>query len=255
MVIAGLLGVPEADQQSFSAWSHDITDFLGAGRPDAERAAAADRALGEFRAYLTELIAEARAAARQDLLGTLLRGADGDEPLTDDELLATCVTLIFAGHETTANLVSNAVVALLETPAQLQALRDDPSLMERAIEETLRYNGSVQRVRRIATEDLELGGRLIARGDAVLNFVGSADRDERAFDDPDRFDIGRTEGRHLAFGYGPHFCVGAALARMEAPIMLAALLERFPSIRLTAPVRWWENIVFRGPAELLVELA
>ena len=166
------------------------------------------------------------------MMGILMRGADGDEPLNDEELMATAVTLVFAGHETTANIVSNAVLALLEHPDQMAALRADPSLIEAAIEETLRYNGSVQRVRRVARDDVELGGQHIAGGDVLLNFLGSANRDERAFADADRFDLARSTTRHLGFGYGPHFCVGAALARMEAPIMLARLLERYSTIEL-----------------------
>ena len=226
-LIAGLLGVPEQDQAEFSRWSHDIVAFLGGGKPDVDRAVAAERALSEFRAYLRELIAEARTAQRDDMMGILMRGSDGDAPLNDEELMATAVTLVFAGHETTANIVSNAVLALLEFPDQLEALRADPSLTEAAIEEALRYNGSVQRVRRVARDDVELEGQHIAGGDILLNFLGSANRDPRAWDEADRFDLSRSTTRHLGFGYGPHFCVGSALARMEAPIMLGALLERY----------------------------
>ena len=254
-LIAGLLGVPERDQADFSRWSHDIVAFLGGGKPDVDRALAAEQALSEFRAYLRELIAEARTAERDDMMGVLMRGADGDAPLNDEELMATAVTLVFAGHETTANIVSNAVLALLEFPDQLAALRADPSLTEAAIEEALRYNGSVQRVRRVARDDVELEGQQIAGGDILLNFLGSANRDPRAWDDADRFDLSRSSTRHLGFGYGPHFCVGSALARMEAPIMLGALLERYASIELEAPPRWAPNIVFRGPEQLLLRVA
>jgi len=254
-LIAGLLGVPERDQADFSRWSHDIVAFLGGGKPDVDRALAAEQALSEFRAYLRELIAEARSAERDDMMGVLMRGADGDAPLNDEELMATAVTLVFAGHETTANIVSNAVLALLEFPDQLAALRADPSLTEAAIEEALRYNGSVQRVRRVARDDVELEGQQIAGGDILLNFLGSANRDPRAWDDADRFDLSRSSTRHLGFGYGPHFCVGSALARMEAPIMLGAILERYASIELAAPPRWAPNIVFRGPEQLLLRVA
>ena len=253
-LIAGLLGVPERDQAAFSRWSHDIVAFLGGGKPDVDRALAAEQALSEFRAYLRELIAEARTAQRDDMMGILMRGSDGDAPLNDEELMATAVTLVFAGHETTANIVSNAVLALLEFPDQMAALRADPSLTEAAIEEALRYNGSVQRVRRVARDDVELEGQQIAGGDILLNFLGSANRDPRAWDEADRFDMSRSSTRHLGFGYGPHFCVGSALARMEAPIMLGALLERYLSIALEAPPRWAPNIVFRGPEELLLRV-
>ena len=253
-LIAGLLGVPEQDQADFSRWSHDIVAFLGGGKPDVDRAVAAEQALSEFRAYLRELIAEARTAQRDDMMGILMRGSDGDAPLNDEELMATAVTLVFAGHETTANIVSNAVLALLEFPDQMEALRADPSLTEAAIEEALRYNGSVQRVRRVARDDVELEGQHIAGGDILLNFLGSANRDPRAWDEADRFDLSRSTTRHLGFGYGPHFCVGSALARMEAPIMLGALLERYGSIALEAPPRWAPNIVFRGPEQLLLRV-
>jgi cytochrome P450 len=254
-LIAGLLGVPEQDQAQFSRWSHDIVAFLGGGKPDVDRAVAAERALSEFRAYLRELIAEARTAQRDDMMGILMRGSDGDAPLNDEELMATAVTLVFAGHETTANIVSNAVLALLEFPDQMEALRADPSLTEAAIEEALRYNGSVQRVRRVARDDVELEGQHIAGGDILLNFLGSANRDPRAWDEADRFDLSRSTTRHLGFGYGPHFCVGSALARMEAPIMLGALLERYGTIALEAPPRWAPNIVFRGPEQLLLRVS
>jgi cytochrome P450 len=183
-----------------------------------------------------------------------MRGSDGDAPLNDEELMATAVTLVFAGHETTANIVSNAMLALLEFPDQMTALRADRSLLEAAIEEALRYNGSVQRVRRVARDDVEVEGQHIAGGDILLNFLGSANRDPRAWDEPDRFDLSRSTTRHLGFGYGPHFCVGSALARMEAPIMLGALLDRYPSIALEAPPRGAPNMVFRGPEQLLLRV-
>ena len=160
------------------------------------------------------------------------------------------MTLIFAGHETTANIVGNCLKALTANPDQLQALRDDPELVPGAIEEALRYDCSVQRIRRIALHDVELGGREVKQGQPLLNFIAAANRDEQVFEDPDRFDVRRAPTKHLGFGYGPHFCVGAALARMEAPMMLGALIERFGSITLAGPVRMRDNIVMRGPERL-----
>jgi cytochrome P450 len=256
LVIGELLGVPREDQHRFTVWSADLVSFVGTGAvADPERVDRAERSMAEFRAYLSPFITARRAEPTDDLLGLLVAPARDSDRLTDDEVLATCVTLLFAGHETTANLIGNGLVALLRHPVQLDRLRARPDLAESAVEELLRYDSPVQRNRRRAAEDVELLGRPIARDDRVLAFLGAANRDPLAFPDPDRLDIEREPGRHLAFGHGIHYCVGAALSRLEAPIALNALLARYPRLALAdGPVRWMPNIAFRGPREVLVTL-
>lgn len=255
LVIGELLGVPRADGDRVMEWSADIVAFVGTGAADLERLDRAERSMREFRESLRPLIAERRRHRRDDLLGRLARPARDEDSLTDDELVATCVTLLFAGHETTANLIGNGLLALVRHPDQLRILGERPDLAEGAIEELLRFDSPVQRNRRRATRDIELAGRRIAPGDRVLAFLGAANRDPQVFPDPDRLDIERPPGRHLAFGHGIHYCVGAALSRLEAPLALAALLRRYPRLSLApAGVRWKPNIAFRGLEELRVRL-
>jgi cytochrome P450 len=255
LVIGELLGVPPDDRDRFMAWSADIVAFVGTGAADPDRVDQAERSMREFRESLRPLIAERRRRGGEDLLGLLARPARDEDGLSDEELVATCVTLLFAGHETTANLIGNGLLALLRHPGQLRLLRDRPDLAEAAIEELLRYDSPVQRNRRRATRDVELAGRRIAPDDRVLAFLGAANRDPAVFADPDRLDIERSPGRHLAFGHGIHYCVGAALSRLEAPIALGALLRRYPRLGLAAAdVRWKPNIAFRGLEALPVRL-
>ena len=210
--------------------------------------------MAEFQAYLEPLIARRRSDPGSDLISLLV--APAADALDRDELVAACVTLLFAGHETTANLIGNGLLALLERPPALEGLRRAPEMRVPAVEELLRFDSPVQRNRRRATRDTELGGRPIRAGDRVLAFIGSANRDETVFDRPDDLDLARGPSKHLAFGYGIHYCLGAALSRLEAPIALAAILERFPAIRLgpdSLPA-WRPNITFRGLQQLVVRL-
>jgi len=255
LVIGELLGVPREDQPSFTRWSADLVAFVGTGATDPARAVTAEQSMAEFRDYLGPLIHARRQRPTDDLLGLLAAPSRDVDRLTDDELIATCVTLLFAGHETTANLIGNGLLALLRHPGQLAVLHDDASLMTGAVEELLRYDSPVQRNRRRAVSDVELGGRHIRQDDRVLAFLGAANRDPGMFDEPDRLDVRRAAGRHMAFGHGIHYCVGAALSRLEAPIALDALLRRWPRMALAdEPIRWKPNIAFRGLEELRVTL-
>ena len=254
IVIARLLGAPFEERERFERWSSDIVAFVGSGSPLADRAERADRSIAEFRQCLVPLIDERRGEPRDDLLSQLISSDEG-EVLTEDELVATCITLLFAGHETTANLIANGLLALLRHPEELARLSADPACAATAVEELLRYDSPVQRIRRVAVADVEVGGRLVRGGDRVMAFTGSANRDPDRFPEPDRLDLTRGDIGHLAFGYGIHFCVGAALSRIEAPIALNALLRRFPRLRLSdVPVRWKPNITFRGLESLELEL-
>ena len=250
-VIAELLGMPLADREMFKAWSDDVGQSFNWMVPTLERAYASQRALLD---YFQDLVAQRRRAPGEDLLSALMSDEQGSQ-LTEDELLATCVFLLFAGHETTTNLIGNSVLALLRHPRQLQRLQADPALIGTAVEELLRFDSPVQTAFRRATVDFELHGQHIRQSDHVLLLLGAANRDPAQFENPDTLDLGRRENRHLAFSLGPHFCLGAALARLEGQIAIQTLFKRFPSIELdTANLEWRPNVLLRGLESLPVRL-
>ena len=254
-VICEMLGVPVGDHDGFRQWSLDIARSLDAiATPTdpaiVERGNAARRALT---GYFRSLVAERRARPSQVLLSTLIAVEEAGDRLTEQELLATCVLLLVAGHETTVSLIGNGLLALLRHPHAMNALRADPSLIGSAVEELLRYDGPVQRVGRIANVAVELGGHTIPAGDLVLSLIGAANRDPAHFPEPDRLDLRRAENRHLAFGLGIHFCLGAPLARVEGQIAFNALLRRLPGLTLrTAVPQWRESATLRGLRSLPV---
>ena len=226
-----------------------IADMLGVPREQRDR-------LGDGYEYIRELVAEKRRHPRDDLISQLVRMEAAGDHLDEQELQAMIGLLIFAGHETTANLISIGVLTLLDHPDQLARLQAEPDLIPGAIEELLRFNGPVLTpVPRIALEDVELDGQRIRRGDLVLVSLGSANHDEAAFTDPEALDVARTLSRHVAFGQGVHFCLGAPLARLEGDIAFRTLLRRMPDLRLNAPrrsIRWRGNVNLRGLAALPV---
>lgn len=248
LVIGQLLGLPDDLGPQLVAWSAAITDLVGTGTPDPARLQAAERALQGIHGVVAPLIDTRREDPGEDLLSLLAAAESDGDRLTDDELLATCVVLLFAGHETTANLIGNAVAALLAHPDQLEVCRHDPSTVAAAVEETLRWDGSVQRIRRVVAADVVLGDVPLSQGDLVLAFLGSANRDPAIHQAPDRFDIHRRGPSHVGFGHGIHFCLGAALARTEAPIALQVLLGRIPSFSADpkATLTRRSNLTFRG---------
>ena len=232
IVILEMLGVPADDHGRFRAWANALLE------PPMTVEARADstRLLTEFTDYLRQLFAERRARPRDDLVSALIAAEQAGDRLSENELFSTMVLLIVAGHETTVNLIANAVLALSERPELRDALAADPSGMPRAIEEFLRYDGSVERaLNRFAAEDVEWDGHLIRRGEPVIFILSSANRDEARFDRPDGLDAERSPNPHLAFGKGPHYCLGAPLARLEAEVALRALLTRLPNLRLAVP--------------------
>jgi cytochrome P450 len=254
-VICEMLGVPVKDHERFKAWGLDIARGLDAIMlpPDSEvgqRSVAGRRALAE---YFRELIAERRAAPRDDMLSALITAEEAGDKLNEEELLATCILLLVAGHETTVNLIGNGTLALLRHPDQLQKLREKPGLIVTAVEELLRFDGPVQRTARIPSEDVTIGGRIIPKGELVMPFIGAADRDPAQFPDPERLDITRTDNRHIAFGWGIHFCLGAPLARIEGQIAIGTLVRRLPNLRLaTEAPAFRQSLTLRGLSALPV---
>jgi cytochrome P450 len=242
-IITELLGLPLADVQALRQWSADIAYFFGAMR-GVKRAMASD---AEFRAYLHAMVAERQARPGADLLSALVTTEVDGEKLDEGDVVSTCILLFIAGHETTTNLIGNGLLALLEHPDQLALVREDPGLVPGAIEELLRFTSITPFVGRVAREDVELGGRTIEKGQFVILVLGGANRDPDVFTDPDRLDVRRADNRHLAFGMGMHYCLGAPLARTEGAIALETLLRRWPKLRLgpDAPA-WQANVGLRG---------
>jgi cytochrome P450 len=250
IVIAELLGIPARDRDEFRGWSAgvaQIIDPLNAERGLARAREAATALAGYFRGML----ALRRAEPRDDLLSAMIAAEQDGRVLGEGDLLALCTLLLAAGHETTTNLLANAVLALLRFPDQAERLRAEPGLMATAVEEFLRFDSPVQFTDRVAVEDVELAGQRIPRGRIVGLLLAAANHDPAQFAAPHRLDVGRADNRHVAFGGGPHFCLGAPLARLEAEIALGALLRRFPELRGDpSAVVYRPSVLLRGPVAL-----
>jgi cytochrome P450 StaP len=252
LVISELLGVPREHR----GWLRDRAVALQEanssrteGRPD--RYATAEAAARDLRDYFLGEVLLRRRQEFDDLTALLVRGQGMDEPLTDTEIVSTCIHLLTAGHETTTNLVSKAVLALLAHPRTLDELRTDPQLMPGAVDELIRYDPPVQMITRWAYRDHLIAGRTIPRGSRVVLVLGSANRDRERFAAPDTLDIRRNASRHCGFGMGIHYCLGAPLARLEAEIGVAGLLRELPHLATTGePVRYADDLVFHGPSRL-----
>jgi cytochrome P450 len=245
-VICELLGVPHRDRERVRAWSRRLVDQA---TPDLteDGLARIEQAMEEFEDYLRDLIHQRRVTPADDILSALVTAQERGDQLSDDELLSTCFLLLVAGHETTVNLIGNGTLALLRHPDQLRRLQQDPTLIRSAVEELLRYDSPAQIVGRIVTERMQIGERMLSDGDLVFPVLGAANHDPDRFDDPDRLDLGRSNNRHVSFGNGPHFCLGAPLARLEAEIALSTLVRRVPALRLdTETPEWRPNPFLRG---------
>ena len=272
MVISELLGLPASDRDRFKRWSDDLFAILGTARHKTtdllERAA---QSLSEMTEYVKDLSHKRRETPEDDLLTALLSvtaeedlgcphphspaSAHASSILTEEELVSNINILLSTGHETTTHLIGNGLLALLHHPDQMERLQSQPSLLEPAIEEMLRYDNPVQITYRSALEDANIHGKLIRKGDLVNSIIGSANRDPQRFSNPDCFDVTRNEGRHLGFGLGIHFCIGAPLVRLEAEIVFETLLRRFPRISPgTETLEWQEHPIFRGLKSLPVNL-
>jgi cytochrome P450 len=253
-VIAEILGVPIAMQQEFLEWGNGAAVTLDIGITYAEFDRA-EKSLNALRAWMIGHFARLRENPGEDLLTQLVHVTDEQGGLTEDELAATAMLLLGAGFETTVNLIGNGTVQLLAHPEQLERLRADPDLWPNAVEEVLRFDSPVQRTARVAMAPTELAGLDLTRGQLVVAILGGANRDPAVFDDPHRFDVGRTNARdHLAFSAGVHFCLGAALARLEGEIGLRTLFERYPDLALAGAPRRRSTRVLRGYEQLPVRL-
>ena len=253
IVIAEMLGVPGSDQNQFKAWSDDIAIALAG----IDSARSKEELLGQYElaqesflalsSYFKEKVTALRLKPLENLLSALVQAEEKGDRLTEQELFANCVLLMIAGHETTTNLIGNGVLAMLRNPSEQQTLRDNPELIGPAIEELLRYDSPVQKMGRVALANIPVDGREIEQGQLVCFSFGAANRDPEQFASPEALNLARQPNRHLAFGHGLHYCVGAALARVEGQIAIKTIFQRFQNLRLaTDNLEWNRNFTLRG---------
>lgn len=246
-VILELLGIPLEGRDYIQASSDTLAEFFSIIDPAPDQLKRMAHTLMEAGKYLKRLIAERRKYPEDNLLSAMVNAEECGNMLSEQELIIVCTLLLFSGHETTTNLIGNGLLALLRNPDQLEQLKAHPALIGPAVEELLRYDSPVQVVSRVPTEDIEIGGKVISKGQRVMLGLGSTNRDPEQFAEPDQLDIGRQTGRSLSFGYGIHFCLGAVLARMEGQITISTLLSRMPRLQLaTDKVEWRPNFALRG---------
>lgn len=249
VVICEMLGVPTSDRDKFRQWSNAFIEF---GNSEAHFM----QLMAEFVQYIGQMIADRRQNPHDDLISALVHAEDEGDRLSEAELYSMIVLLLVAGHETTVNLIGNGVLALLQNPDQMAQLQQDPELMETAVEEFLRYDGAVERATtRFAVADVEIGGQLIKRSTPVIVVLGAAGRDPRHFDNANQLDITREANKHLDFGYGIHYCLGAPLARLEGKIAIGTLIQRIPNLRLAVSadeLTYRQSTIVRGLVNLPV---
>lgn len=256
MVIMDMLGVPREELCRLKRLSDEMALFIGSARDASEKYARAAAATREMAAIFRELVTARRAAPENDLLTELVGLDDGGDCLSEDELVAMCILLLFAGHETTTHHLANGLRALLAFPEELAKLRDNAALASAAVEELLRYDGPIGAQVRIALRPYELHGKALRAGDRVFILLNAANRDPRAYDEPDRVDLARKGVPHLTFGFGAHLCLGFPLARLEGQIALPAMLARWRRIEIAAPaLQWMDSMVLRGMKALPLRVA
>jgi cytochrome P450 len=254
-VIGDMFGMPEDSRDALNRWSQHISTFFEVGPARVEALENMTQAVGEMTDYLREVVNNDRKKPQNNVLGSLIRAEEAGNVLNEDQLLATCVMLLFAGHDSTVNLLGSGMYSLLNNRNQLELLKANPALIKTAVDEFLRYESPVMRHDRVAREDIELHGRLIRAGQRVILGLGAANRDPARYTNPDVLDITRKGNRHTTFGNGAHACLGAALACTQVEIAINLVLERFPDVRLGSGVpRWREHFNFRGLRNLQVLL-
>ena len=253
-VIAHILGVPSSDVPKFRSWSNDLATVIGNSRQVPDRFERGARALFTLTDYFRSTVLQRSNERKKGaLVDDLISAREAGGPMSEEELVASCILILFAGHETTMNLIGNATLLLLKHRSQLALLRDDPNLISSMVEEVLRYECAAFVIVRVANEDIEIGGKTIAKGDRVFLMLGAANRDPMHFDNPESFDIRRNPNRHLSFGYGIHFCIGAQLARVEAEVAFKYLLPLIGDIEpVSEDLDWDDNFVLRGVKSLLL---
>lgn len=253
IVTEELLGLPISDREQLTRWSTDFAEVLGNFQHNPDNAQRVLQTVNEMVAYFHEAVREHRAHPRDDLISAFVAAESDGDRLTDEEIVANTIITMIGGQETTTNLIGNGILTLLQHPDQLEKLRADISLIPSAIEELLRYEAPSQHTARLAPEDVELGGKLIGKRQAVIAVMGAANRDPERFPDPDRLDICRQDNRHVAFAWASHFCFGAPLARLEGQIVFESVLRRMPTLRLEpGPLQWRANMGLRGLTALPV---
>jgi cytochrome P450 len=253
LVIMAMLGVPKEELGNVKRLSDDMALFIGSSRMSPEKYDIAEKATREMAAFFRELIQDRRAQPAPDLLSQLVALEDGGDRLSEDELVATCILLLFAGHETTTNHIANAMLALLRFPQEMSALRADAALAPRAVEELLRYDGPSGAQVRVVKNEVDMRGKQMRPGDRVFLMLNAANRDPEAYEEPDRLDLERGGPAHLTFGFGMHICLGFPLARLEGQIALPAVLRHWKRVELAAPaerLEWLNSMVFRGMQSL-----
>jgi cytochrome P450 len=253
IVTATLMGLPTSDHAQLKSWSADFAEMLGNFQHNPERAGRVLRSLGEMIAYFRSAIRDQQRQPRPGLIQALLSAEVDGQHLDEEEVIANIIVTMVGGQETTTNLIGNGLLTLMRNPDCLARLRDDPEIIEPAVEELLRYESPSQHTGRITPEDVLLGGKELKKGSAVMAVMAAGNRDPLRFPDPDRLDLLRKDNRHLAFGWAAHFCFGAPLARIEGQIAFNTLLRRLPGVALE-PVKleWRENLGLRGLKSLPV---
>lgn len=253
IVTAELFGVPVEDHQKLKTWSTDFAEMLGNFQHNPDRARRVLKSTENLLEYFQKAIREQRQNPRPGLVSSLLQAELDGSRLTEEEIVANLIVTLVGGQETTTNLIGNGLVSLLRNPDQLELLMNDSSILPSAVEELLRYESPSQHTARLAPDDMILGGKRIQKRQAVIAVFAAANRDPERFPDPDKLDLRRTDNRHVAFAWGPHYCFGAPLARVEGQIAFETMLRRLPNLRLEPQkLMWRENLGLRGLKSLLV---
>jgi cytochrome P450 len=253
-VISELLGIPETMHDKFLRWSVAIAEFNGSPQRTVAHAQNAQNAVLALTDFFRAMVAERRRNKGSDLISLLIDIKEAGEALTEEELYAQCVMLLFAGHETTRNLIASGIYSLLRVPKKMAELRENPPLIRSAVEEFLRFESPIQYTARVTTEPIELCAVRIPKRQTILCMLGAANRDPKQFKDPNTLMLNRLNNQHLAFSAGPHFCIGAQLARLEGQVAVLRTIQRFPKMRLAERPKWERNFGFRGLQTLPVEM-